>query len=86
MVNILTNMMKIYGGEVVNRKEISRVERTNDFFGHFCKTKIQVYTFGMIHKRNFNVRDFFHKYLKYMYPNNISALHMVEIQYSTFSN
>ena len=67
MVNRLTNMLRTNYG-------------SRDVFSRFCKTKIQVYTFGTIRKRSFDDRDFFHTYINYMYYNDISALHMVEIK------
>ena len=39
-----------------------------------------MYTFGTIRKRSFNDRDVFHTYIHYMYHNDVSALHLIEIK------
>jgi hypothetical protein len=72
-----------YGGAVVNRLTNMIKTRYGNIAGipEFCKKNIQVYTFGTIRKRSFDDRDFFHTYINYMYYNDISALHMVEIQH-----
>ena len=71
-----------YGGAVVNRLTNMIKTRYRNFAGmpEFCKIKIQVYTFGTIRKRSFNDRGLFHTYMNYMYYNDISALHMIEIK------